>query len=152
MRETVLFDNRARIVDFPADAQSQYLTSTDRLQRHSAMVWAEHCTECAWPVCYSSCSLYTPRGDLKCRRLRHGIEPIEVRIGNQRLSGMMVSFDKWGKLEAEGKARMVRPVHARRIQILDHIVERLVHALPVSFDIKTRATGRWNRLKRDGFP
>src|SRR5215469_3038037 len=85
MGETVLFDNRSQIVDVAADAQGQYLISADWLELHSAMVWAEHCTECSWPVCYSSCSLYTPRGDLKCRRLRHGIERVEVRVGNQRL-------------------------------------------------------------------
>ena len=148
MRETVLFENRTRTGEIPAEARQHYIETA--LQRQSVLVWAEHCTECAWPTCYSSCSLYTPRADLKCRRFENGIEAVTASVDGQPFAGMMVSFNKWGKLEAEGQVRMVTPDQVRRVETLDRIVGKVVPTLPVSFDTKTRLAGRWNRLKRRG--
>jgi FkbH-like protein len=41
--------------------------------RVSLLAWSEHCVECAVPHCYSTCDLYRPRADLKCRRFTFGI-------------------------------------------------------------------------------
>ena len=42
----------------------------------SLLLWGEHCTDCANPLCYMTCSLYTPRSDLKCRRFENGLQPV----------------------------------------------------------------------------
>jgi FkbH-like protein len=147
MRESVIFENQVSTGEIPAD--QQYLDGSVP-QRVSGLIWAEHCTECAWPTCYSSCSLYTPRTDLKCRRFKHGIEEVLVKVDGRSQAAMRVSFNKWGKLEAEGSVRMVKPAQMRRVETLDRLVGKLVPALPVSFDLKTRLVGRWNRMKRHG--
>ena len=147
MRETVIFENQVRIGEIPAD-----LSYPDGAvpQRLSGLIWAEHCTECAWPTCYGGCSLYTPRADLKCRRFKHGIEEVSVKVDGRSQAAMRVSFNKWGKLEAEGSVRMVKPAQMRRVETLDRLIGKFVPALPVSFEIKTRLVGRWNRVKRRG--
>ena len=48
----------------------EVLSSASRL---SLLAWSEHCVECAVPHCYSTCDLYRPRTDLKCRRFTFGI-------------------------------------------------------------------------------
>ena len=66
----------------------------------SGLVWGEHCTECAWPACYSNCSLYTPRQDLNCRRFEDGIVPVTIDMGDGITGGgMRVGFRQWGKLK-----------------------------------------------------
>src|SRR6266849_3142965 len=39
----------------------------------SILAWSEHCVESAIPQCYSTCDLYDPRTDGKCRRFTFGI-------------------------------------------------------------------------------
>ena len=73
--------------------------STQVVSHKSLLPWGEHCSDCAMPGCYASCSFYTPRLDFKCRRFANGIELIETGAG----VALGVSFRKWGKLEAEGK-------------------------------------------------
>jgi len=60
--------------------------------------WQEHCLECAPPLCYTSCALYLPRKDKKCRNIFYGI------YRNKNFSGLLpfgadMRFKKWGKLE-----------------------------------------------------
>ena len=46
-----------------------------RAARVAPLAWSEHCVECAIPQCYTSCDLYRPRLDGKCRRFTYGIAP-----------------------------------------------------------------------------
>ncbi len=48
-------------------------TGQKSIARKSFLFWGEHCVECAAPACYSSCSLYEPRADGRCRRFEYGI-------------------------------------------------------------------------------
>lgn len=58
--------------------------------------WSEHCTECSVPDCYSSCPLYSRKGDGSCRRFEAGIEIIKDSVDGV---GIRIVFKKWGKLE-----------------------------------------------------
>ncbi|MBO7529033.1 MAG: HAD-IIIC family phosphatase [Bacteroidales bacterium] len=62
-------------------------------------IWEEHCTECAVPLCYNQCSVFTKRNDGKCSRIQNGI------IRNYQYKGLLChglecSFNKWGKIES----------------------------------------------------
>ena len=85
----------------------RYSDTAARLRLRSALAWTEHCTECAAPACYSACAFYTPRLDGHCRRFENGIEPVPGLPGGRR-----IRFRKWGKLEAEGPARLLPAAEA----------------------------------------
>src|SRR5262245_51318933 len=65
------------------------------------LLWGEHCIECAVPACYSTCSLYQPRSDLRCRRFQFGCLKNEA-FKSIRGYGVEISFKKWAKLESFG--------------------------------------------------
>jgi FkbH-like protein len=60
------------------------------------MSWEEHCTECAIPGCYDSCSLFSKRIDGACSRFENGIQRVST---NQGVFAHVV-FKQWGKLES----------------------------------------------------
>lgn len=61
------------------------------------MSWEEHCTECAIPDCYDTCSLFSQRIDGACSRFENGIE----RVSTSQGVFAHVIFKQWGKLESE---------------------------------------------------
>jgi FkbH-like protein len=65
----------------------------------AALVWEEHCVECAVPDCYSSCPLFVHRGDGKCSRFSYGIVP-NPHVTGFSGQGADIRFRRWGKLEA----------------------------------------------------
>jgi len=71
--------------------------------RFIPMSWEEHCTECAIPDCYASCSLFSKRIDGACSRFENGIE----RVSTSQGVFARVIFKQWGKLESELPDRFV---------------------------------------------
>jgi FkbH-like protein len=72
--------------------------------------WGEHCVECAAPACYSSCDLYQPRADNRCRRFAFGAYK-NPAFRSMRGYGVEVSFKKWAKIEAFGDTA-IHPVES----------------------------------------
>jgi FkbH-like protein len=75
--------------------------------------WGEHCTECAAPACYASCSLYSPTRGLKCRRFENGIELVS---GLDDTQPFRFTFRKWGKLEARFDGRAIQADRAMSLE------------------------------------
>jgi hypothetical protein len=121
---------------------------THEIALSSGLVWAEHCTECAWPSCYSNCALYTPRADLKCRRFENGIEPVILAVRESgKTQAMRIRFRQWGKVEASGSLKLFSPTQLGCRAWLD---QKLRGALPKSvlpFSWKHRGLGLWLWLK-----
>jgi len=68
---------------------------------HAALhMWEEHCVECAPPDCYTSCSLFEKRADLKCARFVHGIVERSDTSGVEG-HGYEIHFRRWAKLETK---------------------------------------------------
>lgn len=63
------------------------------IQKGYFTFWEEHCTECAIPDCYLTCSLFQERKDSRCMRFENGIEDV---FGE----GRRINFKRWAKLEA----------------------------------------------------
>lgn len=142
MYETV--DSSANVrMSLPAEARQKFFELAATVEARSLMVWGEHCSECAFPTCYTSCAFYTPRRDLHCRRFADGIE--QGRIGHVSLGRLR--FRRWAKLEAAGPITMF----SRRHTMMREWVDRLVSSLIVNFlpsqSLYARATRYWNRLK-----
>jgi FkbH-like protein len=104
MREIVPGENHVTRLDLPKDALRAMRELEAAIAERSQIVWGEHCSECAYPSCYSSCSYYSPRPDLHCRRFERGIEAVDAP-GLSRASShalMRIRFLKWGKLVGRG--------------------------------------------------
>jgi FkbH-like protein len=97
----------------PADVRAEFLQTRAAVQRRSAIMWEEHCTECAFPACYASCAFYSPREDYHCRRFVNGIEP--VRDEEAKLELRRIQFKRWGKLEGWGPVAMKSRSSAERV-------------------------------------
>ncbi|HLZ83800.1 MAG TPA: HAD-IIIC family phosphatase [Caulobacteraceae bacterium] len=113
MHEFALGETRRTPIVLDPDLISALRDSRAAIEARSLLNWAEHCSECAMPECYATCSLYTPRPDFKCRRFDRGIQGRFARDGEQGGAGpalplMSVTFRQWGKLEARGDVTLVR--------------------------------------------
>ncbi len=78
--------------------------STD-ISEISLLYWSEHCIECAAPACFSTCDLYEPRPDSRCRRFSFGMYK-NTNFHSFRGYGIEVEFKKWGKLETRSNLKM----------------------------------------------
>jgi FkbH-like protein len=149
MRATVQFESAKADVTLPAHVIDEMHAFRALLARHSQIIWGEHCSECAYPACYSQCSFYSPRADLHCRRFDRGIEAVRA---NQDLGLTQIQFRQWGKLEGQG------PLPLRG---LDEIASRMREDAVVSTLIGTRGVprrlsqgliNRWNQRKAGRAP
>src|SRR5688500_6467188 len=85
----------------PPDVVSKFTELTGEAESRTTLPWGEHCTECSWPTCYTTCELYSPREDLACRLFAEGMVRIDYDGGpNPYL--LKIRFKRWGKLWAIG--------------------------------------------------
>jgi FkbH-like protein len=146
MKETA--DRNAGVVrlGLPPEALAAFIETREALAARSAMVWGEHCTECAFPACYSACSFYTPREDHHCRRFERGIERARDP-SRPDLALTCIAFRRWGKLESQGRPALTRVADAARRERLDQALDGLL-AGPVPAAIADKLRWRLNRAKR----
>src|SRR4051812_20168604 len=130
----------------PEHAQGQFEELRRRVTHKSSVVWGEHCTECAFPSCYSNCSFYTPREDMHCRRFVNGIERGKGPLAS-RLGLVQIAFRRWGKLEGRGPLRMKTVGSARVYEKLDAGLMPLLRLAPRN--LATNSFWRVNNLKHD---
>ncbi len=141
MKETVAGEYNSSRAPVPAGAAERL--DGRRLAGRSQIVWGEHCSECAYPSCYSSCAFYDPRPDLNCRRFEAGVEDAGAGM-------MRIRFRKWGKLEGRGPARLRGHAEARRRERADAAVSRVLGHAPLPFQLVRAAAWRMSRLKAHG--
>jgi FkbH-like protein len=150
MWETGISKPRAPVTVLPNDVVAQILDLRVALKCRSLIVWGEHCTECAFPHCYSTCNFYTPRPDtMHCRRFQRGIEERLVK-GRATLDTrlMKVRPRRWAKLEGQGPPRLHNTNQAQRLEQFDSAVSFLLSHLPVPYRWTKRLLSEWNGYKR----
>lgn len=99
------FDKGKRRHDTAARPQAAY-TPFEGGRRRAFLVWGEHCTECAAPDCYASCSLYAARPDGRCRRFDYGVHR-NRHFRSATGYGAEIVFRRWGKIEAQGNVALL---------------------------------------------
>lgn len=93
---------------------SDFITYED-IEGIAPSYWAEHCTECAVPLCYNNCLHWEERIDKKCRKFEYGIK----RGKNNKSSfDATLKLKKWGKIETKFYSRYISP---KKIILLDFI-------------------------------
>ncbi|HYQ71054.1 MAG TPA: HAD-IIIC family phosphatase [Gammaproteobacteria bacterium] len=115
--------------EVPDDIVRHFNGSCKSLTAVTLFPWEEHCTECAMPLCYTTCDLYESRKDGKCRRFVNGIVIIP---GFENIQGYIarVSFKRWGQMLAYANKHMISVNQARRLENFFYHGASLVSRIP----------------------
>jgi FkbH-like protein len=131
----------------PAEVISELAELKSNVSARTALPWSEHCTECVWPTCYSSCELYSPRADGKCRRFVDGMVRVECPAAlNSYL--LKIRFKRWGKLWTPAALRMHTANKARSIEQRDYRIGSLLQIAPLPRSLKSAITGKRYSFKK----
>lgn len=131
----------------PAEVISALAEFKGKVEARTVLPWSEHCTECVWPTCYSTCDLYTPREDGKCRRFADGMVRVECPAAiNSYL--LKIRFKRWGKLWTPGNVRLHASAQAERIERRDYRIGNVLYQLPVPASVKAMAAGKRYSFKK----
>jgi FkbH-like protein len=119
----------ARASEIPSDVLAQFSEARKTVTSRTLIPWSEHCTECVWPTCYSTCDLYSPRMDGRCRRFVEGMVRVDTP---ETLNGYLlkISFKRWAKLWSPASLAMYSAAEAARAERADHFTARCIQALP----------------------
>lgn len=119
----------------------------DTIVARTVLPWGEHCTECVWPSCYSTCELYSPREDSGCRRFIDGMVkvPCPEALNSYLLK---IRFKRWGKLWAPANIRLRDVEDAQRIERRDQYIASIIHLVPPGRAKQFATTKRYGFKKR----
>ena len=147
MYETEANRQRESLEQIPAEVIARLAEVKRTVVERSVLPWSEHCTECVWPTCYSSCDLYSAREDGKCRRFVDGMVRIDC---TEALNSyiLKITFKRWGKLWTPGNTRLRSVEKSLRIERRDYHVGTILYQLPVPLPIKRVLTGKRYSLKK----
>jgi FkbH-like protein len=127
--------NRAveSIDQIPSEVRARFLEFRDQVSSRSVLPWSEHCTECVWPTCYSTCEFYSPREDGRCRRFMDGMVRLDCP-GAVTSYLLKIRFKPWGKLWSPGNVRVLPLSKADQVEQRDRKIGSTVNhtALPTS--------------------
>ena len=119
----------------PENVLTQFRKYKSIFSYRSMIFWGEHCTECNIPSCYSSCELYSPRIDSKCRLFIDGSVLIDYKQGaNPYL--LKISFKQWGKLWTssltKNKINLYTTNNAFRAEKLNILIGRILQRIALN--------------------
>jgi FkbH-like protein len=132
----------------PLSVRSAFAELQGQVIARTVLPWSEHCTECAWPTCYTTCDLYAPREDGRCRRFIDGMVRIECP---ESVNGYLVKirFKRWGKLWTPGTLNMKSIEEASKRERRDYRLGTILHQVSLPAPVKRFAvTKRYSFKKR----
>jgi len=131
----------------PAEVISRLGEAKETVLERTVLPWSEHCTECVWPTCYSTCDLYSAREDGKCRRFVQGM--VRVPCSDALNSYLLkITFKRWGKLWTPGNIRLRSAQEALRAERRDYLVGTVLYQLPLPATLRKVATGKRYSIKK----
>ena len=132
----------------PSDVIQKFGELSGSVLARTVLPWSEHCTECVWPTCYSTCDLYSPREDGRCRRFADGMVRVECP-GAVNSYLLKIQFKRWGKLWSPANMLLVPAEQAAKIEKRDYRIGTILYNLPAPSKIKSAAIGmRYKSKKR----
>jgi len=132
----------------PTDAIHSFTSGHVEIVGRSVLPWGEHCTECAMPHCFKTCSLYDPREDGKCRRFVSGFVRLDLP-GSFNGYLLKVEFKKWGKLWCNANAHLFNNASAQRLEKRDLLIARGINKVPDVIGLRNKLRGkRYGQKKR----
>jgi FkbH-like protein len=123
----------------PNEIVQAFSESKQNILSRSVLPWSEHCTECVWPTCYTTCDLYTAREDGRCRRFANGMVRIDAPgLVNSYI--LKIQFKRWGKLWSPGNVSMHPFDRATTIERRDYELAKVVRKIPLPAFVRIAAT------------
>ena len=141
MYETEVNDKIESLEQLPADAVQEFRSFREKVAARTLLFWGEHCTECVWPSCYSTCDLYSPRADGKCRRFVNGMVRLNCP-GTVNSYLLKVSFKRWGKLWSPGNVHLLTLEEADQRELSDQRIAYTLQKLPIPPALRGFATSK----------
>lgn len=141
-------NNAVESIDtLPPDIRKRFAEFREYVEARTTLPWGEHCTECVWPTCYTTCELYSPRPDGNCRQFIDGMVRIDHKGGlNPYL--LKLRFKGWAKLWTVGSLHL-RPLSKADAQERRNIaVGAIARNTPLPALIKPRVLSKVNYLRR----
>lgn len=121
--------------------------SEGTIVERTVLPWSEHCTECVWPTCYSTCALYSPREDGRCRRFAEGM----VRIDYPNALScylLKIRFKRWAKLWTAGTIQLHTTGEALKREQRDRWIGTKLYQLTLPETLKNFATEKRYSFKK----
>jgi FkbH-like protein len=131
----------------PPEAIAAFAGLQGKILTRTVLPWSEHCTECVWPTCYSTCDLYSPREDGRCRRFVDGMVRVNYPAA---VNGYLlkIRFKQWGKLWTAGSLNLHDLKKADRIENRDYRVGTVLYQLPLPKSVKSVVADKRYSLKK----
>lgn len=148
MKEIVSREANSIAVTIPRDARVCFEDLRANITHRSTIAWGEHCTECAFPSCYTNCEFYTPRSDMHCRRFAYGIESANITDAPSLVGLTRILFRQWGKLEGSGIPVMREIQAAQQLERKAQTHDAIVAALPLPRRIGNSVAYRLNTKRK----
>jgi len=133
--------------NLPNDVLNQFKNTLGSIKSRSILHWAEHCTECSIPTCFTTCDLYSPRMDGKCQRFVYGIEKVNINA-EQSMYLLKIYFKKWGVLAKQGNNELFDMDKSKSIERSDLKISSLIHLPWPSFVKRKFAQKRYDFKKK----
>lgn len=134
--------------DIPDGVLNRFAETYRSLKTMSILHWSEHCTECTMPQCFTTCNLYTPRVDGKCKRFLHGVELVKCHTQADGSQILKIQFKRWGVLATQGNNTLFEKKQIRAREAKDLAVARLIHLSRPTF-IRRRLSQKRYSIKKN---
>src|ERR1700737_3498511 len=147
MYEAEVNSSTESIDTLPTEIRKRFAEFRDRIVASTILPWGEHCTECVWPTCYTTCELYSPRMDGACRQFIDGMVRIDHADG---LSPYLLKlrFKGWAKLWTVGNLQLQPLSKAATQERLNMAVGAVGRNVPLPASVKPRLLQKINYLRR----
>lgn len=147
MYEAELNDSIESIETLPLDIRRNFAEFRDRIAARTVLPWGEHCTECVWPICYTTCELYSPRQDGACRQFMDGAVRIDNKEGlNPYL--IKIRFKQWAKLWTVGNLHLQPLSKADRQERFNIGIGAISRNVPLPAFLQARVLQKISYLRR----
>jgi FkbH-like protein len=147
MYETEANGRKESSDQIPSEIAAQFRELKSTVLERTVLPWSEHCTECVWPTCYTTCDLYSPREDGRCRRFSDGMVRIDCpEAPNSYL--LKIRFKRWGKLWTPGNIGLRSVDDALKLERRDYRIGTTLYQLPLVTPVKNFAIQKRYAFKK----
>jgi FkbH-like protein len=147
MYETEANRKKESSEQIPTEIAHRFGELKGTLLERSVLPWSEHCTECVWPTCYTTCDLYSPREDGRCQRFAEGMVRVDCPDAvNSYL--VKIRFKQWGKLWTPGNVRLRSLADAEAIERRDYRIGTALNQFIPLASLKHFATQKRYSFKK----
>jgi FkbH-like protein len=147
MYEAEVNNSSESIETLPLEVRTRFAEFRSRVAARTTLPWGEHCTECVWPTCYTTCELYAPREDGACRQFAGGVVRIDHKEGLNPYVAK-IRFKQWAKLWTVGNLELKPLSQADKKERFNIAVGAIGRSAPLPSFAKLRVLQKINYLRR----